>query len=250
METVTIDYTKRELRAPQRVDQPKWQRATLLGVLGYEWVGSLLGGSLLVAAPDGRLMDMPVDIMHGAFRDFLIPGIILFTLGILNAAAFFSVLRRTRSAWLMACLALGGLAIWFWVEIAILLEVHWLHLMWGLPVIVGGLVAIPLVPSQFIHRALLVCGILSSLLFVAINIIVPMKWESYDAVSQTPSELSAIGAPTRKLWAVLSTPYAFLMIAFAWGVWKSAEGNRNLRITGGLLLAYGAPSLHFERLDQ
>ena len=185
-------------------------------------------------------MDMPVDIMHGAFRDFLIPGIILFTLGILNAAAFFSVLRRTRSAWLMACLALGGLAIWFWVEIAILLEVHWLHLMWGLPVIVGGLVAIPLVPSQFIHRALLVCGILSSLLFVAINIIVPMKWESYDAVSQTPSELSAIGAPTRKLWAVLSTPYAFLMIAFAWGVWKSAEGNRNLRITGGLLLAYGA----------
>jgi hypothetical protein len=46
--------------------QHRWQRITLLSVLGYEGAGALLGGSLLIAAPDGRVMDMPVDIMHGA----------------------------------------------------------------------------------------------------------------------------------------------------------------------------------------
>lgn len=243
MDTVTIGYPKKEQHATHKVAQRKWQRVTLLGVLGYEAAGSLLGGSFLVAAPDGRLMKMPIDIMHGAFPDFLIPGIILFGLGVLNATAFVAVLRKSRLDWFMACLALGGLVIWFWVEIAILLDLHWLHLMWGLPVLLGGVVAIPLVPSNYIQKALLFCGILSSLLYVAVNIIVPMQWEAYNVASQTVSELSAIGAPTRELWAVLCTPYTFLMIAFAWGVWISSKGNRNMRIAGGLLLAYGAVGL-------
>jgi len=128
--------------------QPTWQRVILLCVLGYEGAGALAGGILLVAAPDGRLMDMPVDIMHGFFPDFLIPGLILIGLGILTTAAFAAVLRRTRADWLLAGLALGGLAVWFIVEIAILREVHWLHAMWGLPVVAGGLAALPLVPSR------------------------------------------------------------------------------------------------------
>jgi hypothetical protein len=75
-----------------------WQRIILLLVLGYEAAGCLLGGTLLIAAPNGWLMDMPVDMMHGVFPDFLIPGIILVALGILTSAAFISVLRRSRSA--------------------------------------------------------------------------------------------------------------------------------------------------------
>jgi hypothetical protein len=130
------------------VRQPTWKRITLLSVLGYEGAGALLGGGLLVAAPDGRLMDMPVDIMHGVFRDFLIPGLILIGLGILNTTAFVAVLRRTRTDWFLAGLALGGLAVWFIVEIAILRELHWLHAMWGLPVLTGCLVALSLVPSR------------------------------------------------------------------------------------------------------
>jgi hypothetical protein len=130
------------------VRQPTWQRVILLCVLGYEGAGALAGGILLVAAPDGRLMDMPVEIMHGFFRDFLIPGLILIGFGILTTAAFVAVLRRTRADWLLAGLALGGLAVWFIVEIAILRDLHWLHAMWGLPVFAGCLVALPLVPSR------------------------------------------------------------------------------------------------------
>jgi hypothetical protein len=242
MKTIQIAYDKNVLQAQQHVVQPRWQRIVLLSVLAYEALGCLLGGALLVAAPDGRYMDMPVDIMHGTFRDFLIPGIILFGLGILTTAAFISVLRKSRSDWFMALLALGGLAIWFWVEIAVLQGLHWLHAMWGLPVIAGILAAIPLVPSRrtAMRKAYLVCGILASLLYAAINVIVAMQWETYDSASQTVSELSAVDAPTRTLWLVLSAPYTLLMIAFAFGVRRSARENRRLRIAGGLLIAYGA----------
>ena len=241
MQTPIIIHARGEVQVEKMSGQSKWQRIVLLVVLGYEGLGALVGSILLIAAPDGRYMEMPVDIMHGTFSDFLIPGILLFLLGVLNIAAFIAVLRKTRFDWIMAAIALGGLAIWFWIEIAILQGVHWLHAMWGLPVVLGALVAIPLVPNwrHAIRKATLVSGILSSLLFVAVNIIVPLQWQEYNPASQTPSELTAIGAPTRTLWTVLATPYTFLMLAFAWGVWKSAGNNRRLRIAGGLLLAYG-----------
>jgi phosphotransferase system glucose/maltose/N-acetylglucosamine-specific IIC component len=93
--------------------------------------------------------------------------------------------------------------------------------------------------KALLKKALLICGILSSLLYAGINIYVPMLDKGYDAASQTVSELSAIGAPTRMLWVWLCAPYTLLVIAFAWGVWKSAGQNRSLRIAGGMMIAYG-----------
>ncbi|GAB3279490.1 hypothetical protein GCM10027347_54240 [Larkinella harenae] len=126
--------------------QPKRERIILLSVLAYEAAGALLGGSLLVAAPDGSLMQMPVGMMRGVFRDFLVPGLILLGLGVLNTAAFWAVLRRKKTDWILAGFALGGLAIWFLVEIIILQAFHGLHAMWGLPVIVGSLAAFSFFP--------------------------------------------------------------------------------------------------------
>jgi hypothetical protein len=222
--------------------QRTWQRVTLLTVLGYEGLGSLAGGAMLVARPDGRLMDMPVGLMHGTFADFLIPGIILFGLGALNVAAFFAVLRRSRVDWLWASLALGGLAVWFFVEIVILNELHWLHVMWGFPVILGGLVAVPLLPFRptTMRDAWLACGVLSSLLYVAMNVIVAAQWSAYSSASQTVSELSAVGAPTRPLWVALGILYTLLVTAFGWGVRMAAGGERRLRAAGLLIAIYGA----------
>ena len=90
------------------------------------------------------------------------------------------------------------------------------------------------------RKSLLVCGILSSLLYVAMTIFVAMQWEGYSSTSQTISELSAIGAPTRSLWAVPGAIYTVLVMAFGWGVWKSAGRSRALRIAGGLIVAYGS----------
>jgi len=93
--------------------------------------------------------------------------------------------------------------------------------------------------ARLARRVLLVCGILSSLLYVAMNVFVPMQWEGYSSASQTVSELSAIGAPTRPLWVPLVTVYTLLAAAFGWGVWISAGRNRPLRVVGGVLVVYG-----------
>lgn len=240
MRTPSLIPGREQLPAAGRLSQSKWQRIILLFVLGYEGAGALVGSILLIAAPDGRLMNMPVTIMHGTFPDFMVPGILLFVLAIINIIAFFAVLRRTSWGLIMAVTALLGMLIWFWIEIAILQALHWLHAMWGLPVVIGALAVLPSIPSTYKQKALLYCGILSSILYVAINIIVPLQWEGYNLASRVPSELSAIGAPTAKLWAILATPYTFLMLAFGWGVLKAAGENNRLAIAGKLLIAYGA----------
>jgi len=90
-----------------------------------------------------------------------------------------------------------------------------------------------------VRKALFFCGILASLLYVAMTLFVGMLWEDYSAAAQTISELSAIGAPTRPLWMLLGTVYSVLMVAFGCVVWKSAPPNRALRVVGALIVAHG-----------
>jgi hypothetical protein len=89
------------------------------------------------------------------------------------------------------------------------------------------------------HKVLLICGILSSLLYAAMNAFIPLWWPGYSLASRVVSELSAVGAPTRAIWVPLGVVWAVLMTAFGWGVWRSAGANRPLRIAGALLVAYG-----------
>mgnify|MGYP003575891203 CR=1 FL=1 len=88
------------------------------------------------------------------------------------------------------------------------------------------------------RRFLLTCGILAAVLYVAMTVFVGRFWEGYSIVSGVPSELSAIGAPTRQLWMWLGGVYAVLMVGFGWIVWKSAPPNRALRVVGALLMAH------------
>lgn len=251
MERVTAPEFKLQTKVSA---QPVWQRVILLMVLGYEGAGAITGGILLIAAPDGRFMDMPVEIMQGAFVNFLVPGIILLALGMLNAVSFIIVLRRRASDWFMASLALGGFVVWFVVEIVILQELHWLHLMWGTPVLLGCLMVIPLIAlrnaTAMMQIALLACGILSSLWYIAINIYVPTQYEGYSLSFLTVSELSAMGAPTRLLWVLLALPYPLLFGAFGWGVLQAASGNRQLRVVGGLIIAYCIFNLYWPPMHQ
>jgi hypothetical protein len=87
------------------------------------------------------------------------------------------------------------------------------------------------------RTGLLACGILASLHYGAMLVFVPMRWEGYSSASQTVSELSAIGAPTRPLWLGLAVVYTLLLAAFGWGVWRSVERSRALRVVGALLIA-------------
>jgi hypothetical protein len=89
------------------------------------------------------------------------------------------------------------------------------------------------------RKFLLACGITSSLLYVFMNVFVAMQWPQYSSVSQTVSELSAVGAPTRPLWVSLGAAYTLLVTAFGFGVRASGSRNRRLRVAGALIVAYG-----------
>jgi hypothetical protein len=90
-----------------------------------------------------------------------------------------------------------------------------------------------------VRKALLGCGVGSSLLYIVMNVVAAMRYPGYDSLSQTVSELSAIGAPTRDLWVPGAMLYEILVIAFGVGVWMSAAGRRPLQVVAGLLIAYG-----------
>ena len=103
------------------------------------------------------------------------------------------------------------------------------------------------------RKTLLACGILSSLLYAAMNVFVAAQWPAYSSFSQTVSELSAIDSPTRTLWVPFGFLFTALLLAFGYGVWLTAgprrviEGSaepslrshdRALRTAGALLMIY------------
>lgn len=93
------------------------------------------------------------------------------------------------------------------------------------------------------RKALLACGILSSLVYVAANLVGARRWRDYSSASQTVSELSAIGAPSRPVVIPLLTTHGALVIPFGVGVWESAGRERGLRATGALLVGLGTSDL-------
>jgi len=98
--------------------------------------------------------------------------------------------------------------------------------------------------------SLLTCGLLASTLYIAMTIAVPMWWPTYSSFSQTISELSAIGAPTRVLWVPLGMVYTVLVVAFGVGVRRAANGRRPLRLAGGLFILSGLMGLAWVPMHQ
>lgn len=105
------------------------------------------------------------------------------------------------------------------------------------------------------RRLLLICGVLSSLVYAGSDIVGGTRWEHYSWPSQEFSRLSAIGAPSRPLHLVLTPIYTLLVIAFGYGVWRSAGHKRSLRVIGVTLVIYAIgnwiwPQFYPEDLSQ
>jgi hypothetical protein len=91
-------------------------------------------------------------------------------------------------------------------------------------------------PGCTSSRALIVCGILASLLYVLADALGAVAWPGYSHASQGVSELMATGAPSRPLVLSLMSVRSFLLLVFALGVWRSAQGKLALRFTAILLV--------------
>ena len=73
------------------------------------------------------------------------------------------------------------------------------------------------------RKFLLACGVLSSAAYLCADVFGSLRWEGYSVVDQTISELAAIGSPSRALMLWFFAAYNVLVIAFASGVWLSAD---------------------------
>lgn len=87
-------------------------------------------------------------------------------------------------------------------------------------------------------KILFICGIISSLLYIGADIFAASIYSGYNYTSQQVSELSAIGAPTRYFWIIMSSFWAPLVLVFAFGVLLESRKKRSLRITGILLIIF------------
>ncbi len=92
---------------------------------------------------------------------------------------------------------------------------------------------------KMVRKILLICGILSSLLYAGIDALGGTLWKGYSFINQPVSDLGAIGSPVRTVVFPLFIVYDVLFIVFALGVLAFADRKRALRILGGLLVGYG-----------
>ena len=93
------------------------------------------------------------------------------------------------------------------------------------------------------RKALLLCGVLSSLLYVAADLLAGWRYKGYSFTDQNYSELLATGAPTRSPMLLASIAYNLLLAAFAVGVWTSASPKRTARITGAAMVGFAVLSM-------
>jgi len=94
--------------------------ANILGIVQvFIAVGALPAGLSLIINPDGTDMGLPLDLLSDSpFKDFLIPGIFLFTLnGLLPAiGAYFSFTRKKHAG----ILGIGlGIILMLWISIQV-----------------------------------------------------------------------------------------------------------------------------------
>jgi hypothetical protein len=103
---------------------------------------------------------------------------------------------------------------------------------------------------QFGLTLLLYCGVLSSMYYVVINIVAPVYYPGYNMMTQTVSELSAIGAPSRQIWVLLCSVYSLLTMAFGLGLYVVTETNNRIRIVGVLMFFYGLSGFFWPPMHQ
>ncbi len=118
-------------------------RYVLYFLLLFLGAGAVFGGAVLIISPSGSLFRMPLSLLnHSPFSNFLIPGIILFSiLGVApvmltialikkpacKSAAFFNCYRDMYWAWTYCIYLAFALITWIQMEMMFLRAVHWSH---------------------------------------------------------------------------------------------------------------------------
>lgn len=97
--------------------------------------------------------------------------------------------------------------------------------------------------SPAVVRALLLCAVVSTLLYVLIDAVAAIRYEGYSYHSQTISELSAIGAPTRGFWLPFGFVYSVLVLLGGLGIVAAGRQLRAVRLVGVIVILIGVIGL-------
>jgi len=116
-------------------------RNLLIILMGFLGLGAIGGGGVLIVSPSGRLMDMPHSVIqYSPFVNFLIPGIILFTLlGLMPVMLMYALIKKPKWrvleyfnffndmhwAWSYTVYTGFALIIWIQTEMICMKSVHW-----------------------------------------------------------------------------------------------------------------------------
>jgi hypothetical protein len=113
-------------RSPQTRSTPYWLLMACLLFLG---IGAIGGGGQFLLDPTGGIIGMPVDVLAGSpFTDFLLPGLILFTvLGLFPLVVLYGLYTRRSWAWPAVIMVGIALIIWIVVQGLIVGFGHWLQ---------------------------------------------------------------------------------------------------------------------------
>ena len=118
-------------------------RNFLIFLLVFLGVGAIYGGGLLIISPSGKLLGTPLSILETSpFKDFLIPGVLLFTvIGIIPLWLVRALLKKPKSAlaeslncfkdmhWSWSYTVYVGFALIIWIHVQEILinNVYFLH---------------------------------------------------------------------------------------------------------------------------
>lgn len=96
-----------------------------------------------------------------------------------------------------------------------------------------------IVEQPKLRKALIASGVVSSALYLTIDIVGSLRYPRYSYTDQVFSELTAQGSPVRTLMLAANVgPYTALVTAFGVGVWATAGDTRAGRVTGTMLIGY------------
>jgi hypothetical protein len=118
-------------------------RNILIFLFVFLGLGALGGGGVLIMSPSGDMMGMPVSAIGSSpFNNFLIPGILLFTvLGVMPLLLVYALIKKPdwrlpeffnffydmHWAWTFSVYTGFGLIIWIQTEMVFMKTIHWSH---------------------------------------------------------------------------------------------------------------------------
>ena len=121
----------------------KATRNLLIALLAFLGLGGIGGGGVFIISPSGELMGMPLSILKNSpFTNFLLPGIILFSvLGLVPIMLVIALLKKPESklaerinffkdmhwSWSFTIYIAFILIFWIQIQMVFLSSVHWLH---------------------------------------------------------------------------------------------------------------------------